>query len=75
VSTVVRIIPPLSSDPDLVRVLEEALARARSGELTGVLLLEQLSNNCRYSIVGLRGRFEKLGMLAHAMHKLQDDDT
>lgn len=58
---------------EVVRGLEEALERARQGETTGILLVEQDRDGASYFIAGMRDRFQKLGVLSHAMHKLQTD--
>lgn len=61
-------------DPDIVSVLEEILARARAGEVTGLVLVAQDACGVEYRVVGIRNRWEKIGLLSHAIHKLQDDE-
>lgn len=73
-SSIVKIQPP-KSDPDVVTLLREALQRAENGETTGVMVMEQLGTSCKCSIIGFKNRFEKLGVCAHAMYKLQSDET
>lgn len=61
---------------EIIEVLEAALSRARSGVSSGILLVEQVEqcSKAKYAIVGFRNRLEKLGVLAHAMHQLQEDE-
>lgn len=62
-------------DPDLVRMLEATLAQAKAGEATGILLLVQdRDGGVAYKLAGIRDRFLHLGLLSHAMHRLQADD-
>ena len=71
-SSVLREVKP-EPNREVVEELEAALERARSGETTGILLLEQDRDGASYFTAGLRDRFNKLGILSHAMHKLQTD--
>lgn len=59
--------------PDVIKFLELALEEAKSGAITGVLILTQNQNVVRYSQTGIKDRFTTLGLLYHAMHKLLDD--
>ena len=59
--------------PELVEFVEGLLERARSGELVGVLVLEQDRDGVSYTFSGITKRWEKLGLLSHAMHQLQQD--
>lgn len=71
---VVNLVPAREPDPDLIRYLEAALERARSGEIVGVLMLQQDVTGCvRYTIANIKDRFKVLGFLSHAMHSLQED--
>lgn len=63
------------ADPDVVRLLEEALVDARSGNMTGVMLLKQDPEGIAYATAGVEDRFAVLGWLSHAMHRLQTDDA
>lgn len=60
-------------DPDVARVLEDALARVRCGETTGILLLEQDVSGCSYACAGLKDRWTIIGFLSHAMFKLNSE--
>ena len=46
------------TDPDVVKFLEEALERARAGEISGILLLEQDREGMTYTVAGAKNRFE-----------------
>lgn len=54
-------------------MLEEVLAKVRAGDIHGVLVLSQDKTGIAYNIAGIKDRFEVLGWLSHAMHKLQSD--
>lgn len=58
------------ADPDTVQLLEEVLARAKSGETRGVLVLEQSTHTTSYSTTGLKDRYSLIGYLQCAMHNL-----
>lgn len=62
---------------EVVEFLEEALARAKLGEVAGILLLEQDSNGgaVSYSTSGIKDRFRTTGFLHHAIFKLQTDNS
>lgn len=61
-------------DRDLVAFLEEALENARSGELTGILLVDQMRDGkVGYATAGITDRYKVAGYLFHALHKLQSD--
>lgn len=60
-------------DPDVVAYLKDMLARAESGDVTGVLVVAQEGEGVTYTIAGIRDRMTVLGYLSHAMHKLQSD--
>lgn len=59
-------------EPEVIEFLEETLARARAGEITGVLILEQGPKHVYYAVAGVKNRLEQLGFLSAAMHKLQE---
>lgn len=62
-------------DAELVQHLEEALAEAKSGEMTGVLMLAQEPDGtCSYSVVGIHDRFRVTGYLFKMLHRLQYDN-
>jgi hypothetical protein len=68
-------LPVGAPDPDVVNFLEEALAEARAGAITGVLLVKQdRERGIGYVIAGCKDRLTMLGFLSHAAYKLQDDD-
>ena len=59
---------------DVVKFLEQALADAQSGELTGIVLLDQMRNGkVGYATAGIADRYKVSGYLFHALHKLQTD--
>lgn len=58
------------SNPDVIQVLEEALARAKSGETKGILLLENDGTRTTYSTTGLKDRYHTVGFLQCAIHGL-----
>lgn len=61
-------------DPDVVVFLEETLAKAKTGEVSGVLLVEQdRQGGVAYSVAGVTNRYMVSGLLFHALHKLQSD--
>lgn len=60
-------------DPDVIVYLEEILARARTGEITGVMIMAQDGKGVAFRHAGLKDRFELLGWLSHTMHNLQTD--
>lgn len=60
-------------DPEVVRYLEEALAEAKAGKLSGVLILQQDAEGLAYAVAGVKDRFALIGWLSHAIHKLQTD--
>ena len=60
--------------PEVVEYLEEQLERARKGDMTGVLMVSQDGNgDVWYTVAGIKDRMTVLGVLSHAMHKLQTD--
>lgn len=62
-------------DPDVVQLLEYALASARSGNTKGVLILEQgADGGIGYGTAGLKDRFTVSGALYHALHRVQSDE-
>lgn len=73
VSAVVRALER-KADPEVVDYLETVLERARRGETSGVLILEQRGDSCSWCCSGLGDRFKIIGYLAHAIHKMQGDD-
>lgn len=60
-------------DLEIVARLEELLARAKSGEDFGFLILTQDKSGITYNVAGVRDRYKVLGWLSHAMYKLQSD--
>lgn len=60
-------------DSEVVEYLEDALRKARAGEISGVLILSQNAGGLGYAIAGINDRFTTAGWLYHAMHKLQTD--
>ena len=64
---------PKNPNPDVVKFLEEALERAMAGDINGVIILEQSSTELTYKAAGTKNRFETIGHLFHAIHKLQSD--
>jgi hypothetical protein len=61
-------------DAGTVELLEEALAMAKEGMVTGVTLcIERNDRSVAYSHAGITDRWKLSGMLYHALHKLQSD--
>ncbi len=61
---------------EVVELLEEALERAKKGETTGLLMLEQEGDGVvSYSIAGIKDRFKVTGYMYHAIFKLQNDKS
>jgi len=60
-------------DPQVEELLERTLANVRSGETSGVLILEQKAKHLSWACAGLDDRFQVIGFLAHAMHKMRSD--
>jgi hypothetical protein len=58
----------------VVEILEKALANVRAGDTVGVLLLEKKVDVCSWSNAGLKDRFEVIGYLEHAKHRMQGDE-
>lgn len=62
-------------DPEIIELLEYALANAKEGKTMGVLLLEQGTDGLiGYGTAGLRDRFTVSGALFHALHRVQSDE-
>ena len=62
-------------DPDMIRVLEDALAHAREGRTVGILLIEKHPSSSSWSCAGIPDRFEITGYLFHLAYKMQTDDA
>lgn len=60
---------------DLIGVLEEALQRAREGEISGIALFEVHPGGLHYHTTGVPNRWEAMGYLVHMLHKLALDET
>ena len=73
VSAVVRALER-KADREVVEYLETVLERARRGETSGVLILEQRGDGCSWCCSGLGDRFRVIGYLAHAMYVMHGDD-
>lgn len=56
---------------DAIEILEEALARIKSGETNGIFLVEQKPNEVTWSCAGLKDRFMVMGYLMYAIQKLE----
>ncbi len=66
---------PVVVDPEIVELLEYALANAKEGKTMGILLLEQgMDGLIGYGTAGLRDRFTVSGALFHALHRVQSDE-
>lgn len=64
-------------DPDCIEVLEEALARARSGEIVGIIAIEQFADHSAgWAAGGYLSPVSSIGCLQIAQHHLlmQDND-
>lgn len=57
-------------DPAVVEFLESALDKAKSGEVSGIVLVERTATDLIYSSVGIPDRWLAVGVLTHAIHKL-----
>lgn len=58
---------------DVVRILEGALERARKGETTGIVLVEQEITACTsYSHANIAERYKVIGYLSHCIFKLHE---
>ena len=62
-------------DPKVVEFLEDRLAAAKRGEITGILILSDEAGAYDFKTIGLRDRMRVIGFLSHAAYKCQDDDT
>ena len=62
-------------DPDMIRVLEDALANARGGRTVGILLIEKKPGSSSWSCAGIPDRFEITGYLFHLAYKMQTDEN
>lgn len=72
--TQIRLLERPSGNPDVVKFLEEALVDAKSGELTGIVLIDQTRDGkVGYATAGVTDRYKVAGYLFHALHKLQAD--
>jgi hypothetical protein len=58
-------------DLDVVKKVEELLARVKSGETTGFLLLEQKRDVCTWTHTRLKNRFEIMGYLLKAAIEME----
>jgi hypothetical protein len=61
------------TEPEIIRYLEELLARAHAGELTGIAVLAQDGQGVDYHTAGLKDRYTQSGFLFHLMYRLQSD--
>lgn len=61
-------------DPDMLGYTEEVLARVKSGEVSGILIITQSASGTTITNAGLTNRMLLSGILYHALHKLQSDD-
>lgn len=59
-------------NPDWIENLENALARAKSGEVTSGAIIESNIDAIRTSRSGLRNRFEFVGLLQNAIKIILD---
>lgn len=62
------------ANPDVIDLLEAALVKARSGEVTGVVILLRDDSGLGHYHAGIDDRFEAIGYLHHAIHKLHIAD-
>lgn len=60
-------------NPTLVEILEQALENVKSGETTGLVLLEQKTKLCTWRTSGIKDRFTAAGYLLHAANKTLED--
>ena len=72
-SATLKELPRKVPDPDMIRVLELALAHALTGETTGILLIEKSRERSSWSCAGIPDRFEVTGYLFHLAYKMQTD--
>lgn len=67
----VHVLPTFKPDPDVIAVFERLLEQAKSGELTGGLVLAQDTvGGVTYEVVGIADRFKVLGFLTLATSQL-----
>ena len=59
-------------EPEVIQYLEELLAKARTGEVNGILIVAQSSSHVHHYYAGIKDRASVLGYLSIAMHRLQD---
>ncbi len=61
---------------EVVKYLEETLAQAKAGDITGVLIVtEDTERGVAYCVAGIGDRMKVLGTMSHAMYKLQSDNV
>ena len=64
-------IPPRDNGK-IVELLEAALERAKSGETTGIVLVEESVTCVKTSMTRLKNRFETIGYLVEAILRVRD---
>jgi hypothetical protein len=66
----------IQPDPVVIEFLEDALADAKAGKTTGVLIVAQdREGGASYAITGIKNRFTVMGFLYHALFRLQSDTS
>lgn len=63
---------PPRDNGETVRLLEQALERAKKGETTGVVLVEEQATCIKTNTTRLKNRFETMGYLIEAMMRVRD---
>ena len=60
------------ANQELVQFLEQLLARARSGETTGIVLMEieRGQSAASYSCIGVPNRWEQTGLLYNILQRI-----
>lgn len=75
---ILKIVPPATSEPNqnCIEMLEAALERARSGETTGAVVVEQCEDNTScWNWGGLCGSFSMIGAMQVAQASLVADQV
>jgi len=74
-TAILKELPRKGPDPEMISILERALASALIGETLGILLIEKKSGSSAWSCAGIPDRFEVTGYLFHLAYKMQTDDN
>lgn len=64
-------IAPRDNAP-VIKLLESALARAKAGETTGVVLIEESPKTITCNMTKLKNRFETMGYIVEALLRVRD---